>query len=100
MPRTRRQFLRGSAALSAAAMLPMPAIAQAAPRVVVVGGGFAGTSAARAVKALNPKIQVTLIETSATFTACPFSNPVIAGLRELSAQQFGYDRCARAASMS
>src|SRR5207249_1217329 len=31
---------------------------------------------------------------SRTFTACPFSNGVIAGLRELSAQQFGYDKVA------
>ena len=37
---------------------------------------------------------MTLIEPSATFTACPFSNSVIGGLRELSAQQFTYDRVA------
>jgi NADPH-dependent 2,4-dienoyl-CoA reductase/sulfur reductase-like enzyme len=35
---------------------------------------------------------VTLVEPNATFMACPFSNAVIAGLRELSAQQFTYDR--------
>jgi NADH dehydrogenase FAD-containing subunit len=37
---------------------------------------------------------VTLVEPNATFTACPFSNEVIAGLRELSAQQFTYERVA------
>ena len=37
---------------------------------------------------------MTLIEPNHTFTACPFSNEVIAGLRELPAQQFGYDRIA------
>src|SRR5262245_35637054 len=91
--RTRREFLRNTAAVASAAMLPMPAIAQgAAARVVVIGGGFAGASAARAVKPLNPNIGVTLVESNATFTACPFSNAVIAGMREISAQQFGYDK--------
>jgi NADPH-dependent 2,4-dienoyl-CoA reductase/sulfur reductase-like enzyme len=37
---------------------------------------------------------VTLIESSATFTACPLSNVVIAGLRELGEQQFTYDHVA------
>jgi sulfide dehydrogenase [flavocytochrome c] flavoprotein chain len=62
----------------------------AAPRVVVVGGGFAGASCARALKKAEPRIAVTLVESSATYTACPFSNAVIAGLRDLKAQQFNY----------
>ena len=37
---------------------------------------------------------MTLVEPNATFTACPFSNAVIAGLRELGAQQFTYERVA------
>ena len=90
--RTRREFLRNSAALASTAMLPMPALAQTAPRVVVVGGGFGGATVARNLKALDPKIHVTLVESSATFTACPFSNAVLGGLRDLKAQQFGYDK--------
>jgi len=35
---------------------------------------------------------VTLIEPNRTFTACPFSNEVIAGLREIEVLQFSYDR--------
>jgi NADPH-dependent 2,4-dienoyl-CoA reductase/sulfur reductase-like enzyme len=62
--------------------------------VVVVGGGFGGASCARALRQLDPKIAVTLVEPSATFTACPFSNAVIIGLRELAAQQFTYTRVA------
>jgi NADPH-dependent 2,4-dienoyl-CoA reductase/sulfur reductase-like enzyme len=90
--RTRRQFLRSSAALASATLLPMPTIAQAAPRVVVVGGGFGGATVARTLKAIDPKIHVTLVESNATFTACPFSNAVLGGLRDLKAQQFGYDK--------
>jgi NADPH-dependent 2,4-dienoyl-CoA reductase/sulfur reductase-like enzyme len=89
---TRRTFL-GLA--SAAALCPAPARAQAAgPRVVVVGGGFGGASCARALRQVAPRLAVTLVEASATFTACPFSNAVIGGLRELSAQQFTYARMA------
>jgi NADPH-dependent 2,4-dienoyl-CoA reductase/sulfur reductase-like enzyme len=75
----------------------MPALAQgAAGRVVVIGGGFAGASCARALKALDARINVTLVEASRTFIACPFSNLVIVGMRELNAQQFGYDKVAAA----
>ena len=90
MRTSRRQFLKASAA---AALLPMPAIAQGAgPRVVVIGGGFAGASAARALKHESTAARVTLVEPNATFTACPFSNGVLAELRELKQQQFTYDK--------
>ena len=89
---TRRAFLLSSAASASAAVIALPVFAQATPRVVVVGGGFAGTTCARALKKIGPNIEVTLVEASATFTACPFSNGVIAGMRELRAQQFGYDK--------
>jgi NADPH-dependent 2,4-dienoyl-CoA reductase/sulfur reductase-like enzyme len=78
-----------------ASILPRPSFAQAAARIVVVGGGFGGASCARALRKLDPKLQVTLIEPSRIFTACPFSNEVIAGLRELPAQQFTYDSIAK-----
>jgi sulfide dehydrogenase [flavocytochrome c] flavoprotein subunit len=90
MSTSRRQFLKTA---SAAALLPMPAIAQnAGPKVLVIGGGFAGASAARFVRQANPAITVTLVEANPTFTACPFSNGVIAGLRPLRAQQFNYEK--------
>jgi sulfide dehydrogenase [flavocytochrome c] flavoprotein chain len=90
---SRRDFLAGAGAAASAALMPLPAIGQgAAGRVVVVGGGFAGATCARFIKRIEPRITVSLVEASQTFTACPFSNVVIAGLRELSAQQFGYDK--------
>jgi sulfide dehydrogenase [flavocytochrome c] flavoprotein subunit len=92
---TRRQFLKLGAAATASMFGPGLARAQArGPRVVVVGGGFAGVSCARALRQADPKIAVTLVEPNATFTACPFSNSVIVGMRELSAQQFTYERVA------
>jgi sulfide dehydrogenase [flavocytochrome c] flavoprotein chain len=91
---SRRAFLASAAATTAGGLLAAPALAQAVPRVAVVGGGFAGATVARALKRADPRVAVTLVETSRTFTACPFSNLVIAGLRELKAQQFGYDKVA------
>jgi NADPH-dependent 2,4-dienoyl-CoA reductase/sulfur reductase-like enzyme len=91
--KTRRDVVRGAAAIAAAA-LARPALAQAAARVAVIGGGFGGAACARALRRRDPKLQVTLIEPNRIFTACPFSNEVIAGLRELTAQQFSYDRLA------
>src|SRR5690349_18546010 len=90
---SRRAVLAGAAA---AVAMPHVARAQAAAgRVVVIGGGFGGASAARALRRLDPKIEVTLVEPERTFTACPFSNLVIVGLRGLEAQRFGYDAVAK-----
>ncbi len=93
-PLTRRDVARAIAASAAAAALPCPSFAQSAARIVVIGGGFGGASCARTLRRLDPKLQVTLIEPNRIFTACPFSNEVIAGLRELPAQQFTYERIA------
>lgn len=91
---TRRDAVFGIAGAALAAAFPTPSLAQAAPRVAVIGGGFGGASCARALKRLDGKLEVTLIEAKRNFISCPFSNEVIAGLRELEAQQFGYDRIA------
>src|ERR1700738_1838433 len=89
---TRRNVVRGIAASAAPSILPCRSNAQSVARIVVIGGGFGGASCARAFRQIDPKLQVTLIEPNPTFIACPFSNEVIAGLREIEAQQFTYDR--------
>src|SRR5262249_25952040 len=91
---TRRDVVKSAAAAGAAALLARPAIAQGAPRVLVVGGGCAGAGAARALESLDPRFAGTMVEASRTFPACPFSNGVIAGLRDISAQQFTYEKTA------
>ncbi|HVY57929.1 MAG TPA: FCSD flavin-binding domain-containing protein [Xanthobacteraceae bacterium] len=71
-----------------------PALAQNAPRVVIIGGGFAGATCAREIKRAETHIAVTLVEANPTYIACPMSNSVIAGLRNFTEQQFTYDRIA------
>lgn len=90
---TRRDVVRGAAAVAVAA-LARPSLAQGGARVAVIGGGFGGAACARALRRLDPKLEITLIEPNTTFTACPLSNEVIAGLREIRAQQFTYDKVA------
>jgi NADPH-dependent 2,4-dienoyl-CoA reductase/sulfur reductase-like enzyme len=91
MRTTRRSFLRSGAAAAAAGLLPAPALAQGKARIIVLGGGFAGATCARALRRADPRFEVTLVEPNPIFTACPFSNAVIAGLRNIEAQRFGYD---------
>jgi NADPH-dependent 2,4-dienoyl-CoA reductase/sulfur reductase-like enzyme len=90
----RRSVLKTLALGASAALLPRPALAQAQARVVVIGGGFAGATCARELQRRR-NVAVTLVEPSRAFTACPFSNGVIAGLRELREQEFGYDGVAK-----
>jgi sulfide dehydrogenase [flavocytochrome c] flavoprotein chain len=88
---TRRNVVGAIAASAAPLVLACPSLAQSAARIVVIGGGFGGASCARALRRLDPKLQLTLVDPNRTFTACPFSNEVIAGLREIGVQQFSYD---------
>lgn len=93
---SRRRLIAAAAVGASAATFPRALWAQGAaqPRVVVVGGGFGGATAARFLKRSDPRLDVTLVEPNPIFTSCPFSNEVIAGLRDIKAQYFGYDRVA------
>jgi len=93
-PINRRTLLKSTMAAAASAAMASPAVrAQSAgPRVVVIGGGFGGASCARALRKADPRLAVTLVEQNRTYVASPMSNAVIAGLREPSQQEFGYDK--------
>ncbi len=79
---TRRQF--GTVlGLGAASLLVPPALlAQARPRVVIVGGGAGGATAARYLaKDADGQLDITLIEDSDTYTTCFYSNLYLGGIR-------------------
>ncbi len=92
------RFTRRSFIASASATLGLPAIAygQSAARVVVIGGGFGGATAARYLKKASPQLNVTLVEPNRRFVTCPYSNLVIGGWRKLDTISFGYDKLAKA----
>lgn len=98
--RTRREFIASAAAAIGAAALPAPALARgevmpaSGRRVVVVGGGWGGCTAAKYIRLEDPAIEVVLVEPEAAFRSCPLSNWVIAGLGEMGDLTFGYDALA------
>jgi NADPH-dependent 2,4-dienoyl-CoA reductase/sulfur reductase-like enzyme len=90
----RRETLALSTAAVSGVFLAAPALAVGRAKVVIVGGGFGGASAARTLRQVDPDIDVTLITEAAKFTTCPFSNLVIAGERPLETITFGYSALA------
>ncbi|WP_084421314.1 NAD(P)/FAD-dependent oxidoreductase [Henriciella litoralis] len=87
----RRHVLAGLTGSAAFALLSPHALAQTKAKLVVVGGGFGGATAARYLKTYLPDASVTLVEPATEYVACPFSNLVIGGVRDISQQRFTYD---------
>ena len=85
MKLNRRTFM-GSAAAAASLSAPMVhAAGHGNPRVVVVGGGAGGATAARYIaKDSKGEIDVTLIEPTRTYYTCFFSNLYIGGFKQIS----------------
>lgn len=83
-------MIRRRHVLGATLALPFVARAQSTPKIVIIGAGFGGATAARFLRRNDPAIQVTLIDANPDYVACPYSNEVIAGLRDLSAQRFRF----------
>ncbi len=92
--RSRRQFLLQLAAASTVAVVPRAWAA--APRVVVVGAGFGGATAARYIRAWSPDIEVIVVERNSEFISCPQSNRVLSGVVGLDSLTRDYASLARA----
>ena len=64
-------------------------------RVVVVGGGYGGTIAAKYIRMMDKSIEVVMIERNDHFVSCPFSNLYIGGiLKDLNPLTIKYDKLA------
>jgi len=94
MPTSRRQFIGGVGAL-AASTFPMPAFAQAKPKVVVIGGGPGGATVAKYV-AKDGGIDVSLVEPARRFTTCFHSNLYLGGFKTWEQITHSYDKIAKA----
>jgi sulfide dehydrogenase [flavocytochrome c] flavoprotein subunit len=97
---TRREFLWTTGAglglvLAGAAGCAAPMKGDFAPktgrRVVVIGGGWGGATAAKYVRLGDPSIEVILLEPNREFISCPFSNLVLSGVRTIESLTRGYD---------
>jgi sulfide dehydrogenase [flavocytochrome c] flavoprotein subunit len=96
---TRRQFLKATGAgggVLAVAGLPGCAMFRGETevargrRVVVVGGGWGGATAAKYIRLADATIEVILLEHKKKFVSCPFSNLVLSGARGIGSLTFGY----------
>jgi sulfide dehydrogenase [flavocytochrome c] flavoprotein chain len=85
----RRDFLKLAAAASLAGCAGSAAPSKA--RVVVIGGGFGGATAAKYLRMWAPSIDVVLIERESAFTSCPISNLVLGGFSTMQEITHGYD---------
>ena len=88
---SRRRLLGAGTALSALTLAGCatpsgPSIG----RVVIVGGGFGGSTAARYLKLWGGNVDVTLVERDATFISCPISNLVLGGHKQMADITRGY----------
>src|SRR6266568_3022228 len=98
---TRRDFLKISGA-AATSLLPGCMTQPSAPekpigRVIVIGGGFGGATAAKYLRMWSGgAVEVFLIERNAEFISCPTSNLVLGGTRTMGditrSEDLPYDR--------
>jgi sulfide dehydrogenase [flavocytochrome c] flavoprotein chain len=93
MTMNRRDILAGLGVTLGASAIFSPAIAQGAkPRVVVIGGGAGGATAAKYVaRDSEGKIAVTLVEENINYQTCFHSNLYLGGFRDYASIQHGYD---------
>ncbi len=90
MTYNRRTFL-GSAALTAGLLAAPMVRAQGKPRVVIIGGGAGGATAARYIaKDSEGAIDVTLVEPTRTYYTCFFSNLYLGGYRDMQSLGHSY----------
>ena len=80
----RRTFLKSSGAVaSVGAIGGCASIGSSGPKVVVVGGGYGGATAAKYIKMWAPDFDVTIVERNAEFISCPISNLVLGGSKSM-----------------
>ncbi len=100
MTMERRNFLKLLGAGAGAATLGLAGCASqpkygGGRKVVVIGGGYGGTIAAKYVRMMDASIEVTLIERNDHYISCPFSNLYLGGiLPDLSSLTIKYDTLA------
>ena len=92
MTMNRRDFVKATGAVAAVSALGFPHIALGqGKKVVIVGGGTGGATAAKYIKMADESIDVTIIEPNETYYTCYLSNEVLGGDRQMESIAHGYD---------
>jgi sulfite dehydrogenase len=91
----RRDFLKLSGAAATLAAAGCATSGGAKARVVVIGGGFGGATAAKYIRMWGPAIEVVLVERNGDFVSCPISNLVFGGSKTMADITYGYSVLAR-----
>jgi sulfide dehydrogenase [flavocytochrome c] flavoprotein chain len=91
----RRDFLKLSGAAAALAATGCATNGGAKARVVVIGGGFGGATAAKYIRMWGPAIEVVMVERNGDFVSCPISNLVYGGSKTMADITYGYSGLAR-----
>ncbi|WP_373507218.1 FCSD flavin-binding domain-containing protein [Thiocapsa sp.] len=88
----RRDFVKVAGAATAVGLVGAPHLALGAThKVVIVGGGTGGATAAKYIKMADSSIDVTVIEPNKEYITCYLSNEVLGGERTLDSLKVGYD---------
>ena len=91
---SRRRLLGAGAAVGGLALAGCAGVPTSGPsigRVVIVGGGFGGSTAARYLRMWGGNVDVTLVERNPNFISCPISNLVIGGHKQMADITRGYE---------
>ena len=96
----RRQFVQtlgaGSAVAGLGGLAGCASTGGSSAKVVVVGGGYGGATAAKYVRLFSDQgIDVTLVEPNAAFVSCPISNLVIQGSKTIADVTTPYDNLSK-----
>jgi sulfide dehydrogenase [flavocytochrome c] flavoprotein subunit len=65
--------------------------AKSAGKVVILGAGWGGLSAAKTIKKISPEVEVMIIDSNKKFVSCPMSNWVIGQLKNIDDITFNFD---------
>ncbi len=88
---SRRSLLKLLGISSALPLMGVTRLAWAAEnRIIIVGGGAAGTIFAKYLKKILPAAEITIVEKNKTYQPAFVSNHLINGLLDINATQYGY----------
>ena len=87
----RRDFIKLAGAVGATSLAGCATPGASKAKVVVIGGGYGGATAAKYLRMWDPDIDVVMVERNDAFTSCPMSNLVLGGSRSMQEIRRTYD---------